>query len=314
MSVINRNCVICDMKDYTDLFVFSKEYTSLIENDTLVRRDLNEKYGPHTIVKCNNCDCKYVKNVVNGISQNSTETHVFESQRSKEMIIEQNKDFFNEKIKDKLFENRIYKLKLLESLSDKNFKEMSILDYGCGLGEYPKLSEILGFKKIVAFDPMYTDDHQKSYEKSGFKYIKAIKNIDQLSKNSKFDIIVCTAVIEHAISPRKIFSDLKKISGVNTLILFSNPVMDIEKDVSNIKKLVDLKSNEIKTKRYLHYHLGHINYMLGKQVSTLVSDFGLKILPIYPNNSKKSFLVKLKKIYVKIFPQSTRTEYVLRNL
>ena len=90
--------------------------------------------------------------------------------------------------------------------------------------------------------------------------------------------------------------------------------MDIEKDVSNIEKLVALKSNEIKTKRYLHYHLGHINYMLGKQVSHLVNDYGFKTLPIYPNNSKKSFKIKLKKIYVKIFPKSTRTEYVLTKL
>jgi 2-polyprenyl-3-methyl-5-hydroxy-6-metoxy-1,4-benzoquinol methylase len=314
MSVVNRNCIICNSDDYSDLFVFSKEYSDHIETDNLERRELNEKYGPQVIAKCNICNCKYVRNVVTGISQNSNETHDFESQRSKEMIIEQNKDFFNKKIKDNSFENQIYKLKLLESLTTKNINELTILDYGCGLGEFPKLSEILGFKKIVAFDPMYTDNHQKSYEQSNFKNIKVIKNVDQLSKNTKFDIIVCTAVIEHAISPKKMFSDFKKLSNVNTIILFSNPVMDIEKDVSNIEKLVALKSNKIKTKRYFHYHLGHINYMLGKQVSHLVNDYGFKTLPIYPNNSKKSFKIKLKKIYVKIFPKSTRTEYVLKKL
>lgn len=314
MSVVNRNCIICDNDNYNDLFVFTKEYTNHFENNDLRQRELNDKYGPHVIAKCNICNCKYVRNVVNGISQNSNETHDFESERSKKKIIKQNKDFFNKKIKDNLFENEIYKLKLLKSLANKKINELSIIDYGCGLGEFPKLSEILGFKKIVAFDPMYTDDHQISYEQSNFKNINVINNIDQLSKNTKFDIIVCTAVIEHAISPKKIFSDLKKISNVNTIILFSNPVMDIERDVSKIKKLVALKANKIKIKKYLHYHLGHINFMLGEQVNHLINDYGFKIIPIYPNSSKKSFIKKLKKTYVKIFPHSTRSEYVLRKL
>ena len=46
---------------------------------------------------------------------------------------------------------------------------IKILDYGCGLGDYPKLAEILGFNKIVAYDPMYEEEHQNSFKKSGFK-------------------------------------------------------------------------------------------------------------------------------------------------
>lgn len=314
MSVVNRNCIICNNNSYEDLFVFTKEYTDLFENNSSSQRKLNDEYGPHIIAKCSICNCKYVRNVVNGISQNSNEAHDFESERSKKLIIEQNKDFFNKKIKDNSLENEIYKLKLLKSLTKKNINELSILDYGCGLGEFSKLSEILGFKKIVAFDPMYTDDHQISYEKSNFKNIDVINNIDQLSNNTKFDIIVCTAVIEHAISPKKIFSDFKKHSNSNTIILFSNPVMDIEKDIPIIKKLVALKANKIKRKKYLHYHLGHINYMLGEQVNHLINDYGFKIIPMYPNSSKKSLVKKLKKLYVRIFPRSTRSEYILTKL
>tara|TARA_B100000787_G_scaffold168943_1_gene158836 strand:+ start:391 stop:1353 length:963 start_codon:yes stop_codon:yes gene_type:complete len=314
-NITNRNCIICDNNDYKDIFVFSKEYTNLIENDIKEKQILNEQYGPQVVAKCNICDCKYVRNVVNGISQNSTVLNDFESKRSKKMIIEQNKDFFSGEIeKNNLIKNRLYKLKLLASLTKKNINELSIIDYGCGLGEYPKLSEILGFNKIVAYDPMYSDDHKISYEKSGFNKIEAINNIEQLSKKTKFDVIICTAVIEHAISPKKMFSDLRDISNTDSIILFSNPVMPLEDDISNIEKLVGQKSKKIRIKRYLHYHLGHINYMLGAQIARLVKEYGFKTMPIYPNDSNTSFMVKLKKIYVWVFPKSTRTEYIFKRL
>lgn len=314
MNVEIRKCIICNADNYEDFFVFSKEYTDLIENDEIERRKLNQEHGPQVIVKCKECSCKYVRNVVKGISQNSNETHNFESNRSRQMIVEQSTDFFNKKINEKFFENRLDKLRLLESLCNKNLDQISILDYGCGLGDYPKLAEILGFKKIVAYDPMYTDEHQKSFKESGFNNILSINSISQLSEDAKFDMIICTAVIEHAISPRKMFNDLEKLSKSNTLILFSNPVMNIEKDLPSMKKLITSKSDDIKSKRYLHYHLGHINYMLGKQINTLTNDYGFRILPIYPNNSNEGFMVKLKKIYVQFFPQSTRTEYVLKKI
>ena len=315
VNITNRNCIICDSNDSTDIFTFNKAYTNLIDNDIKEKQILNDQHGPQIVAKCNICFCKYVRNVVNGISQNSTEINDFESKRSKKMIMDQNKIFLSNEIEtNNLIKNRLYKLKFLASLTNKNINELSIIDYGCGLGEYPKLSEMLDFKKIVAYDPMYSDDHQESYEKSGFKKVEAIKSIDQLSKKTKFDVIICTAVIEHAISPKKMLSDLKDISKTGTLILFSNPVMPIEDDISNIEKLVTQKSKKIQIKRYQHYHLGHINYMLGPQIARLVKEYGFKIMSIYPNNPKTSFMVKLKKIYVWIFPLSTRTEYVLKKL
>ena len=72
---------------------FRKMDNPIFHKFVVYSRFSEESIVEERLVKCNNCDCKYVKNVVNGISQNSTETHVFESQRSKEMIIEQNKDF-----------------------------------------------------------------------------------------------------------------------------------------------------------------------------------------------------------------------------
>jgi 2-polyprenyl-3-methyl-5-hydroxy-6-metoxy-1,4-benzoquinol methylase len=311
MRVLIRNCIICDSDNYEELYTISNEHVNHFENNDSRQCDLNEKYGPHVIVKCSSCDCKYVRNVVNEISQHSDEVNIYESENSKKIIIEKDKDYFLKN--NQLFEDQVFKLKLLQSMTNKTFDELSILDYGCGTGVYPKLAEILGFEKISAFDAMYTDGHQLSYETANFTNINVISDVDQLSQNTKFDIIICTAVIEHVVSVKKIFNDFKKLSKPGTILLFSNPVMDIEKDASSLSKSVELKTNKLE-KKYLQYHLGHINFMLGKQVNHLFNVYGFEIISIHPSNPRSNLKERLKNIYVKIFPKSTRSQYLCKKI
>lgn len=304
MSVKFRNCIICDSNNNITIFEFSRIYTETFKNNNLRQRELNNKYGPHRIAKCNICGCKYVPNVIEGISQNSNISNVFESQNRNIQITKQNKNFFI-KEKDK-FEDPINKLKLMKFISKKRFNDLSILDYGSGSGRISKLSELLGFKKIVAYDPVYNKESIKKFKVSDFKKIKVVNNINQLSKNEKFDIIWCTAVIEHAFSVKDVFIDLKKFSKLSSIILISNPIMNIEKDLNNLLNLN-------KQKRLLHFHLGHINYMLGRDFNKLLNMYGFKIIPINPSyNSNQKIISLIKKIIVKILPKISRSEYLIK--
>ena len=180
------------------------------------------------------------------------------------------------------------------------------MDYGSGGGRISKLSELLGFKKITAYDPVYNEKAKKSFKIANFTNINVINNIGQVSKNEKFDIIWCTAVIEHAFSVKDIFRDLKQFSNSSTIIMISNPSMDIEKDLIHLLNLN-------KQKRLLHFHLGHINYMLGKDFNKLINLYDFKIIPIYPYyNSNHKIISLLKKIIVKILPKISRSEYLLK--
>lgn len=305
MSVKFRNCIICNNNNNTTIFEFSQIFTENFQNNYLRQRELNNKYGPHRIVKCNNCGCKYVPNVIEGISQNSNISNSFESENRNLQITKQNKDFFiNEK--ETKFKEVIYKMKLIKSIQKKNFEDLSILDYGSGGGRISKLSELLGFKKITAYDPVYNEKAKKSFKIANFTNINVINNIGQVSKNEKFDIIWCTAVIEHAFSVKDIFRDLKQFSNSSTIIMISNPIMDIEKDLIHLLNLN-------KQKRLLHFHLGHINYMLGKDFNKLINLYDFKIIPIYPYyNSNHKIISLLKKIIVKILPKISRSEYLLK--
>ena len=101
--------------------------------------------------------------------------------------------------------------------------------------------------------------------------------------------------------------------------------MPFSKDVDNIKKILKNKNiEEIKKlqnkKKYMHYHLNHINFMMGKQVNMLFKKYNFKVLPMYPNkyiNRSITFkinpiMILLKKIYVWIFPYSSRSDYFFK--
>jgi len=305
MSIKNRNCIICNINHYDEIFKFSNTFLDAFQNNSSRQLELNNKYGPHIIVKCKNCGCKYVPNVIEDVSQNSNTINLFESKNRNIQIKEQNKEYYNREINK--FKDPIYKLKLLKLISKKNFKDLSILDYGSGGGRVCKLSELFGFNKIVAYDPVYNEGAKESFEIANFKKINVINNIDKLSKHEKFDIIWCSSVIEHAFSPKDVFRDLKKLSNLNSVIFMGNPVMDIEKDLDDLLNL-----NKGKKNRHLHYHLGHINYMLGKDFNKPVKMYGFKILPIYPLDTNFNIMNLIKKIIVKIFPKITRSEYILK--
>jgi len=326
LNVVNRNCIICNSTEYNSIFTLSDDYNNFFDNSNKDSVKLNSIYGPQKIVECKNCGCCYVKNVVMGITTNSNELHERENEEREKCILEENKLHVENLIKKKFYDPILYKLNNAIRFSKKNPEDMFFFDYGSGTGYVNKLSEILGFKKSYAFDPVYNVKTQESFNKSGFKNIESFGDIDALKeKKIKFDIIWCTAVIEHALSPKKLIEDLVEISHQDTIFVFSNPLMPIKKDAPEMKKILIRKDyEEIKElrrkKRYMHFHLNHINFMGGKQIKLLLDEFNISVIRFYPNtfiNKKFNFKMNplsnfLKKIYIFIFPYTERSDYFLK--
>lgn len=88
----------------------------------------------------------------------------------------------------------------------------SLLDIGCGRGTkllkyiYPVCNDVMGID-ITKFDRWLTDD---------------IEN-PTLILDRKFDIIICSDVIEHLVDPDKLFPYIKKFSNPETFIILSTP-------------------------------------------------------------------------------------------
>lgn len=95
-----------------------------------------------------------------------------------------------------------------EVQKNNNFKNMSILDFGCG-------SNFQSIKKKYkkAKEVFLVDIYSKSFSDGKFSFINYQNNFEFLSKklnSKKFDIIIMSAIIEHVDYPEKIINYLKK--------------------------------------------------------------------------------------------------------
>ena len=95
-----------------------------------------------------------------------------------------------------------------EVQKNNNFKDISILDFGCG-------SNFQSIKKKYkkAKEVFLIDIHSKSFSDGKFTFINYQNNFEFLSKKlntKKFDIIIMSAIIEHVDYPEKIINYLKK--------------------------------------------------------------------------------------------------------
>ena len=92
---------------------------------------------------------------------------------------------------------------------------ISTLDIGCGRGTkllkyiYPICNDMEGID-IKAFNMWLTDDIEKP----------------TLVPKRKFELIICSDVVEHLVDPDKLFPYIKKFSNPETFIVISTPERD----------------------------------------------------------------------------------------
>ena len=100
----------------------------------------------------------------------------------------------------------------------KKNKNISLLDYGSGRGDFSQMASISGFN-VTAFEP--------SLSRNMLKEKKKINYINDLSvlKNSKikFDVVVLDNVLEHLPDPSLALSEIHNYCNKNTIIYVSVP-------------------------------------------------------------------------------------------
>jgi len=120
-----------------------------------------------------------------------------------------------------------YVYKFAKELILKN-KCSSILDIGCGVGI--KLNKLIAdFKiEIVGIDSIGAVKYcEENYNFGDFYSINFDRtNNSELLPNKRFDLILCSEVIEHLSDPDNLLSFIKRFSDMNTLIIISTPERD----------------------------------------------------------------------------------------
>ncbi len=98
--------------------------------------------------------------------------------------------------------------------------EKEILEMGCGNGFI--LSKInFGNKTGVDFSKTAIDSCKKKFKDSkGFKFVYG--NIEKIDLKKKFDVVLCSEVLEHVNNPEKVINNLIKHSSKKILISVPN--------------------------------------------------------------------------------------------
>ena len=126
-----------------------------------------------------------------------------------------------------------------------------ILDVGCGSGHILKLLKING-ADVTGIEPGLKINKDKK--------ISIVKDFSKLKKDTKFDIIVSNAVLEHIFNLKIFFKNLKKFLKKNGVIFFCVP--DCEKSI------------KIGDPTILNHE--HIYYFTKKSLFNIFTEYGFR--------------------------------------
>lgn len=116
--------------------------------------------------------------------------------------------------------------KLATRLIEKyDLNEKTVLEIGCGKGEFLILLSELGANKGIGFDPAYRDDHIKGVHSDRVTFIKDFYS--EKYSNYKTDFVCCKMTLEHIHPTSDFIGTVRRAIGNNTdtLVFFQIPEM-----------------------------------------------------------------------------------------
>lgn len=186
-EVVERNCPLCDNRDY---------------------EKIHKERGAIGIVKCKNCKLIYVNPMVKSPEKNY---------HGKEAIYyEEASLIFKGVLKSHRYPNYIADLKIIENIKP----EGSFLDIGTNVGFF--LSHALGKKwKLTGIEP------SPALSEMARKYFGLdVRNCylhEACFEEDYFDIVTMTDVLEHISEPRPILKDIRRIMKKDGILFIKVP-------------------------------------------------------------------------------------------
>ena len=215
-----NSCYICNSKNLSTV-------------DTKIRRTNIDKDIKIKVMKCNNCTFQFLSNQAHVEDDFYEDSKMFNSER-----------FINEPDNDYLKKFKAWS-KSTKADNDRRFNYLvnsitnkSLLDYGCGAGEFLKRAHNLTSRAIG----VEVDRDLYSYLSSALKTegLSFERDIQNLKDSQKFDIITCFHVLEHVKDP---VSEIKKmknyLSDTGEIIIEVPNVNDALLTFYNVKKFRD---------------------------------------------------------------------------
>jgi 2-polyprenyl-3-methyl-5-hydroxy-6-metoxy-1,4-benzoquinol methylase len=222
-----------------------------------------EQLSQSKTMQCNDC----------GFLENSSEV-----QLTKEVLTElYNIDYFSShgevKVLKNLYEKRRF-LALARKAIGKNLNGLSLLDIGCGAGEYLKIGSDLGMS-VTGYD---VDSSIEEYIMKTYKFEVVSGDLnDNTFNEGSFDVIVLSHVIEHLNNPKLMVKNIHKFLKKDGVLVLTmpNPNALIDNIVSFAKRVISKERGDTRLTPYITPF--HINGFSLKSTRFMLLESGFQI-------------------------------------
>lgn len=119
--------------------------------------------------------------------------------------------------------------RLLEELGRRGLvaRRECALDIGCNAGAYSKILSDAGFARVEGLDiePWMVERANAEFgsDEPGRSIRFRVENAEEMDRSRKFDLILCTEVIEHTQHPGKVISNIREMVAPGGLAVVSLP-------------------------------------------------------------------------------------------
>jgi 2-polyprenyl-3-methyl-5-hydroxy-6-metoxy-1,4-benzoquinol methylase len=192
--------------------------------------------------------------------------HFFSIFDSEPTISIYNDDYFLKDHKN-WFENPNFELfsVVQETILEHKSKDASVIDFGCGKGDFLKYLKSNGFKNLTGVDLAENKDNLINYIK---------KDIWELNPNKTFDAVTSFAVIEHFEKTDTFLNKLDSFVKRGGLLVIMT--VDSQSILYNLAKLLYKVHIIFPAKRLFERH--HINHYNRKSLLKLIDKYNYEIV------------------------------------
>jgi 2-polyprenyl-3-methyl-5-hydroxy-6-metoxy-1,4-benzoquinol methylase len=209
------HCPICQSKNLSILFNIKRESSAFLEflkNERFYSKKFYEKYfngllngSAFEIVRCEKCDFIFQSEVLNETGMSL----LYNEWLDQSLLLK----YYSEMKPDKIQENT---LRIISKFYKNKKKNINVLDFGAGYGNFCTLSSELGFN-TYAFD-LSNDKTNHISSKPGINLISDFNEFQ-----SFFDFIYINQVLEHLSNPTGIVTKLQNCLSPAGILFIAVP-------------------------------------------------------------------------------------------
>ena len=259
-----RNCPVCGSNAADIIMTFTAEL--LAEINPTYRIDefkaiMSDKEHMLTYSKCRKCKMVYCETLWDGMTLKKVYDDVIDHEKSKEKTLSIRKRM-------SLCRTWMHILRIFNLMGRMSLKDVRIIDYGCGWGDF--LDTVHGFGiNVIGFD----NDSIKSRFAEELGY-RIVNNVEELELFAPVDVFIMNSVLEHLQDVNFIMDLAKKVLGAGGLLVLG--VMDYRSRFIN-RNIRQLRNNLPALTKNLN-PVEHVNIYDYKSVVATLEKFKFRVI------------------------------------